>query len=219
MKRRTTLISVLYPCRHPFSVYTEHQTNTQANWKAVYGSGAATLRLAIRTPGELGLVEVLAEAFNQMHDTRLYWQKAGSRASLKRLKGKAVDVVMVHAPAAEKQAVADGWAIKRNLIGSNEFYFRPGIADRQDAWDGSLWTGVLQRCHLRRAVRPLTGKTRLGYIHHGCVHRANRIHSAHGDGDDALDEIRRGLDLCMVEGSVFVLGDLSGFFLILEVIQ
>jgi tungstate transport system substrate-binding protein len=29
---------------------------------------------------------------------------------------------MVHAPAAEKQAVADGWAVKRSLIGSNEFY-------------------------------------------------------------------------------------------------
>ncbi len=29
---------------------------------------------------------------------------------------------MVHAPAAEKKAIADGWAIKRSLIGSNEFY-------------------------------------------------------------------------------------------------
>ena len=29
---------------------------------------------------------------------------------------------MVHAPAAEKKAVAEGWAVKRSLIGSNEFY-------------------------------------------------------------------------------------------------
>ena len=29
---------------------------------------------------------------------------------------------MVHAPAAEKKAVEDGWAIKRTLIGSNEFF-------------------------------------------------------------------------------------------------
>ena len=31
-------------------------------------------------------------------------------------------MIMVHAPAAEKQAAADGRAIKRELIGSNEFY-------------------------------------------------------------------------------------------------
>jgi len=90
--------------------------------KAVYGSGAVTLRLATGSPGELGLVEVLAAEFNTHHDARLCWKKAGSGASLKLLNGKQVDVIMVHAPAAEKQAVADGWAIKRSLIGSNEFY-------------------------------------------------------------------------------------------------
>jgi tungstate transport system substrate-binding protein len=31
-------------------------------------------------------------------------------------------MIMVHAPAAEKKAVEDGWAIKRSLIGSNEFF-------------------------------------------------------------------------------------------------
>lgn len=97
-------------------------TWAQDNCTAVYGNGAATLRLATGSPGELGLLEVLANAFNQTHDTQLCWKKAGSGASLKLLKAKSVDLVMVHAPAAEKQAVADGWAIKRNLIGSNEFY-------------------------------------------------------------------------------------------------
>ncbi len=50
------------------------------------------------------------------------WVKAGSGKSLNLLKVQQVDVIMVHAPAAEKQAVADGWAIKRTLIASNEFY-------------------------------------------------------------------------------------------------
>lgn len=89
---------------------------------AVYGSGSKTFRLATGSPGELGLLEVLAKAFNEKHDTSMCWKKAGSGASLKLLKGKEVDMVMVHAPAAEKQAVAEGWAIKRTLIGSNEFY-------------------------------------------------------------------------------------------------
>ena len=50
------------------------------------------------------------------------WFKAGSGKSLQLLKDKKVDMIMVHAPAAEKKVVEDGWAIKRSLIGSNEFF-------------------------------------------------------------------------------------------------
>jgi tungstate transport system substrate-binding protein len=35
---------------------------------------------------------------------------------------KKADLIMVHAPAAEKKAVQERWAINRTLIGSNEFY-------------------------------------------------------------------------------------------------
>jgi tungstate transport system substrate-binding protein len=94
----------------------------QSDCNATYGAGSTKIRLATGSPGELGLVEVLAKSFNDTHNTQLCWKKAGSGASLKLLKEKKVDFVMVHAPAAEKQAVADGWAIKRHLIGSNEFY-------------------------------------------------------------------------------------------------
>lgn len=90
--------------------------------KASYGSGSATIRLATGSPGELGLIEVLADTFNKGRDCRICWKKAGSGASLKLLKEKKVDLVMVHAPAAEKLAVKQGWGIKRRLIGSNEFY-------------------------------------------------------------------------------------------------
>jgi tungstate transport system substrate-binding protein len=90
--------------------------------KAVYGDGSHQFKLATGSPGELGLLEVLAGAFNLHHDTSLCWRKAGSGASLKLLMEKKVDIVMVHAPAAEKKAVQEGWAVKRTLIGSNEFY-------------------------------------------------------------------------------------------------
>jgi tungstate transport system substrate-binding protein len=89
---------------------------------AVYGTGAQAFSLATGSPGELGLLEAIAGVFNQKNDTRLCWQMAGSGESLKMLKEKKVDMVMVHAPAAEKIAIQEGWAIKRNLIGSNEFY-------------------------------------------------------------------------------------------------
>ncbi len=89
---------------------------------AVYGSGSESFSLATGSPGELGLLKVIGEAFCEGKNTSLCWVKAGSGASLKLLKEKEVDMIMVHAPAAEKKAVADGWAIKRTLIGSNEFY-------------------------------------------------------------------------------------------------
>jgi tungstate transport system substrate-binding protein len=94
-----------------------------------YGRGEQVLRLATGSPGELGLLKVIAEAFGQEHNTTLCWKKAGSGKSLQLLKEKKVDIVMVHAPAAEKKAVEEGWAIKRSLIGSNEFYIVGPLAD------------------------------------------------------------------------------------------
>ncbi len=93
-----------------------------ASCKATYGKETATFKLATGSPGELGLLKELADAFNEKNHTSMCWVKAGSGKSLKLLHAKEVDVIMVHAPAAEKKAVADGWATKRSLIGSNEFY-------------------------------------------------------------------------------------------------
>ncbi|MFZ5994843.1 MAG: substrate-binding domain-containing protein [Thermodesulfobacteriota bacterium] len=88
----------------------------------VYGNGPHSFSLATGSPGELGLLRVLAEPFSKEMNAALCWIKAGTGDSLKLLKEKAVDMIMVHAPDAEKKAVAEGWAAKRTLIGSNEFY-------------------------------------------------------------------------------------------------
>lgn len=90
--------------------------------EAGYGDGANQFSLATGSPGELGLLKVLAEAFGKRDNAKMTWFKAGSGKSLQLLKDKKVDMIMVHAPAAEKKAVQDGWATKRNLIGSNEFF-------------------------------------------------------------------------------------------------
>jgi tungstate transport system substrate-binding protein len=87
-----------------------------------YGTGPNKFSLATGSPGELGLLKVLGEEFAKKHQTTLCWVKAGSGESMKFLKDKQVDMIMVHAPAAEKKAVEEGWATKRLLIGSNEFY-------------------------------------------------------------------------------------------------
>ena len=89
---------------------------------AVYGTGTHTFSLATGSPGELGMLKAITEVFNPKYDTSLCWRKAGSGKSLQLLKQKKADIIMVHAPATEKQAVKEGWAIKRSLIGSNEFY-------------------------------------------------------------------------------------------------
>ncbi len=88
----------------------------------VYGNGSHAFSLATGSPGQLGLVKALAEAFAAKEDAKVTWKEAQSGESLKLLKDKAVDLIMVHAPDAEKQAVKEGWATNRTLIGSNEFF-------------------------------------------------------------------------------------------------
>jgi tungstate transport system substrate-binding protein len=90
--------------------------------EAVYGDGSSQFSLATGSPGELGLLKVLAETFGKQDNAKMAWYKAGSGESLKLLKDKKVDMIMVHAPVAEKKAIQDGWAIKRTLLGSNEFF-------------------------------------------------------------------------------------------------
>lgn len=88
----------------------------------VYGKGPNKFSLATGSPGELGLVAALADTFAKDNNATLCWVKAGSGESLKLLKDRKVDMIMVHAPAAEKKAIEEGWASNRRLIGSNEFF-------------------------------------------------------------------------------------------------
>jgi len=87
-----------------------------------YGSGKNVFTLATGSPGELGLLKELGEAFGKKNNAKMSWIKAGSGESLKMLKEKQADMIMVHAIEAEKKAIKEGWAVKRVLIGSNEFF-------------------------------------------------------------------------------------------------
>lgn len=138
------------------------------NCKAIYGNGKDRFILATGSPGELGLLEKLAQAFNSSNGTSMCWQKAGSGKSLKLLQEKKVDVVLVHAPAAEKKAMADGWAIKRTLIGSNEFYIvgpkddPAGIAQAVSAADAYSKIAAHKSPFLSRGDNSGTNKKELG---------------------------------------------------------
>ena len=115
LKPRAVLIYLLL-------ILMAFQVSAGEKFDGVYGNGREKLMIATGSPGELGLLKELAEAFAKQEDATICWKKAGSGKSLKLLKGKKVDVIMVHAPAAEKQAVKAGWATQRTLIGSNEFF-------------------------------------------------------------------------------------------------
>lgn len=95
----------------------------------VYGGGPKVFTLATGSPGELGLLKLLGEAFGAKDGATLKWVKAGTGESLGYLKAKEVDMVMVHAPAKVNEAVKDGWAVKKTLIGSNEFFIVGPAAD------------------------------------------------------------------------------------------
>jgi tungstate transport system substrate-binding protein len=89
---------------------------------AIYGKGDSTLVVATGSPGALGLVKALSAPFCHDNNCRLIWFKKGSGASLSFMKTGKCDVIMVHAQAAEKKAVSDGWAINRTVFGANEFF-------------------------------------------------------------------------------------------------
>ncbi len=117
MKRTLSLFTLLL-----FLAVSGMPCLAQQKVQASYGQGPNVFALATGSPGELGLLEQLGIAFAKKADSTMQWVKAGSGKSLELLKSKKVDMVMVHAPGAEKKAVARGWAVKRTLIGSNEFY-------------------------------------------------------------------------------------------------
>ena len=118
MRMRVSLASILLIVLVMVSAWSM----AEDKYDGVYGDSSNRFSVATGSPGELGLLEALAKAFNTKMNTTLLWKKAGSGESLKALKDKTADMIMVHAPAAEKKAVEEGWAVKRILIGSNEFF-------------------------------------------------------------------------------------------------
>jgi len=117
MKGKFTLMAVLL-----MAATSTTTLCAQEKAAATYGNGSNIFSLATASPGELGLIKALADIFAAQKGTTLRWVKAGSGESLDLLKAKKVDMIMVHAPATEKKALAEGWAAQHTLIGSNEFF-------------------------------------------------------------------------------------------------
>ena len=121
--KRKSIISIMLAIVFVVSVLSLHATGIdKQKYNAIYGTGDSAITVATGSPGALGLLKALADPFCQVNNCRINWIKKGSGASLKAMKEGKVDLVMVHATAAEKKAVKEGWATMRTLMGSNEFY-------------------------------------------------------------------------------------------------
>lgn len=64
-----------------FVVFSASLAEAKEGCKGVFGKGAHKFSLATGSPGELGLLEELAKAFNKEHGTSVCWKKAGVNPS------------------------------------------------------------------------------------------------------------------------------------------
>ncbi len=124
----------------------------QSTCTAVYGSGKRTFSLATGSPGELGLLKALGEAFAKEAEASLCWVKAGSGESFHLLQKKKVDVILVHAPESEKKAVQEGWATRRTLLGYNEFFLVGPPGDPAETSGAASAKEAFRRIASRKAL-------------------------------------------------------------------
>ena len=71
-----------------FYLYLTSIGAAEQNCEGLYGEGPNTFSLATGSPGELGILKVIGEAFAKQEKSSLCWIKAGSGDSLKLLKEK-----------------------------------------------------------------------------------------------------------------------------------
>ena len=78
---------------------------------------------------DTGLLPVLAEAFKKDTGIELKWVAVGTGKALEHGKNCDVDVLLVHAPAAEKKLVEEGHGINRTEVMFNDFVLVGPAAD------------------------------------------------------------------------------------------
>ena len=78
---------------------------------------------------DTGLLNVLAPEFKKASGIELRWTATGTGKALKLGENCDVDVLMVHAPDAEKKFVADGFGLDRREIMYNDFVIVGPAAD------------------------------------------------------------------------------------------
>lgn len=89
-----------------------------------------------------GLLEYLAPEFTKDTGIELKWVATGTGKALKLGENCDVDVLMVHAPASEKQFVADGFGLDRREIMYNDFVIIGPASDPANIKGSSVSTAL-----------------------------------------------------------------------------
>ncbi len=93
----------------------------------VFGVAGASLAAPVLTMAtttstdNTGLLDYLAPLFQKATGTELQWVAVGTGKALEMGRNTDVDILFVHAPAAEKQFVADGYGVNRREVMFNDF--------------------------------------------------------------------------------------------------
>ena len=102
-------------------------------WPASAGAEENMLMMATTTSTDnTGLLDYLAPKFKEATGIELKWTATGTGKALKLGENCDVDILMVHAPPAEKKFVADGFGTDRREIMYNDFVI---IGPESDAAD------------------------------------------------------------------------------------
>jgi tungstate transport system substrate-binding protein len=99
---------------------------------------------------DTGLLSVIAPEFKKATGIDLRWTATGTGKALKLGENCDVDVLMVHAPDAEKKLVADGFGINRKEIMYNDFVIIGPAADPAAVKDKSV-KDALQAIQTKKA--------------------------------------------------------------------
>jgi len=91
--------------------------------------GKVLLMATTTSTDNTGLLDYLAPQFKQATGIELRWTATGTGKALKLGENCDVDLLMVHAPAAEKKFVADGFGVDRRDIMYNDFVIIGPAAD------------------------------------------------------------------------------------------
>jgi tungstate transport system substrate-binding protein len=119
---------------------------------APVGAQEKVLLMATTTSTEdTGLLNVLAPEFKKATGVDLRWTATGTGKALKLGESCDVDVLMVHAPDAEKKFVADGFGINRKEIMYNDFVIIGPAADPAGV-KGKGVKGALQAIQAKKAI-------------------------------------------------------------------
>lgn len=104
------------------------------------------LRLATTTSTDnSGLLAVLHPAFEEKHHIKVDVIAVGTGKALRLGKNGDVDVVMVHAPGAEKAFIAGGYGVERLSVMHNDFVVLGPAADPADVKSAPTLNHALQR--------------------------------------------------------------------------